>query len=154
MTTRRFSAAAASILLVAACTLDTLPSVSANSEVSRLQSMGYKVVARNRDANTTILRYSGPINASVECGQQGQMQTLKPRIASAGGAVQDFRLNAFLVLSPGSDGVIRSDERDGLYVVSKITRPSSRSAASTIESITFEPGKRGTFASGLSCRAT
>lgn len=152
--TRLSVAAVLAPIVLASCTLDQTPAVSAASEISRLQSLGYNVVARGGEGDTTILRYSGAINGSVECGQNNQMQSMQPRVVSANGAVQDFTLNSFLVLSPGDDGVLRSGDRDGLYVVSKLTRPSARARATDIETITFEPGDRATFTSGLSCRAT
>ena len=79
---------------------------------------------------------------------------MQPVIRTDGGAVQEFRLDAYLVLTPGTDGVLSQSERDGIYVVSKTTRPSSGARASDVEAITFEPGQRGTFRSGLSCRPT
>ncbi|GGH39730.1 hypothetical protein SAMN05444007_11316 [Cribrihabitans marinus] len=154
MTRRRISASALVLPLMVAACAEPLPPVSASDEITRLRSLGYSVSARGAGGDTTVLRYSGPINASVACGQQGQYRTLSPRVAASSGAVQDFRLNAYLILSAGDDGVISGAERDGLYVVSKITRPSARAAASEVETITFEPGERGTFPSGLSCRAT
>ena len=154
MICRRFSASALVLPLLLAACAETLPPVDASGEVNRLRSLGYDVTARSDGGATTVLRYSGPINASVACGQQGQYRTLSPRIAAGSGAVQDFRLNAYLILSPGDDGVLSGTERDGIYVVSKITRPSARAAASGVETITFGPGERGTFPAGLSCRAT
>ena len=155
MTLTRFFCIAISLpLLLAACDVAPSPSKSASDEISRLQSLGYKVAARSGNNDTIVLRYSGPINASVACGQtSGKLRILKPRVVGSNGAVQDFKLNSYLILSPGSDGVISASERDGIYVISKTTRPSARASARSVETITFEPGASGTFPSGLSCRA-
>lgn len=154
MMKRPLSAAAISLLLLAACAIEPLPTVSAASEISRLNSLGYRVVARKSEGNTTVLRYSGPVNASVQCSQNGQVRALRPRVVSSGGSVQEFKLNSYLILSPGSDGVLSPAERDGLYVISRTTRPSARARATAVDTIAFESGYRGTFPSGLSCRAT
>jgi hypothetical protein len=70
------------------------------------------------------------------------------------GAVQDYRLDAYLQLRPGADGLVSQSEHDGIYVVSRTTKPSAGAGATDIEAITFQSGRRGTFASGLSCRPT
>lgn len=156
MTRIQLTAALLSLpLVLAACVNTAQPTVPAGAEVSRLQSMGYRVTARSASGATNVLRYSGPINASVRCGTgSGSMRTMAPRSRSASGGVQDFRLNTYLVLAAGSDGALSARERDGLYVVSRITRPSAGARATEIESIAFEPGKRGAFASGLACEAS
>lgn len=144
MIRKRFIAMAMALpLLLAAC--DEIPGVSADA--AQLQSLGYNVVGRTADGSPVVLRYSGPVNASVRCqNPSGPQGTLNPRVVSSSGAVQEFELNSYLILTGG--GAVS----DGLYVVSKITRPSGR-GASKVESIAFEPGSRGTFVSGLSCRA-
>ncbi|MFL4470175.1 pyruvate/2-oxoglutarate dehydrogenase complex [Tateyamaria armeniaca] len=149
MIKKRLVAIAMSLpLLLAACDEIPVSSGAAAGDVSRLQSLGYDVTGRSADGSTTVLRYSGPVNASVRCGTpSGPRGTLKPRVVAANGTVLEYELNTHLVVSGG--GAVR----DGLYVVSQITRPSGR-GASKVESIAFEPGTRGTFVSGLSCQAT
>jgi len=148
MISKSLSAIALAVpLLLAAC--DDIPVATGPSSgnVERLKGLGYQVVGESESGATTVMRYSGPINASVQCGQSSvQFGTVQPRSVAANGTVQDFKLNSYLVLANGA-------ARDGLYVVSKATRTSSRAAASSIETIAFEPGKSGRFASGLTCRA-
>ncbi|WP_159089277.1 pyruvate/2-oxoglutarate dehydrogenase complex [Tateyamaria sp. Alg231-49] len=148
MITRSLSAIALALpLLLAACDEVPVSTGPSSGNVERLKGLGYQVAAQSESGATTVLRYSGPINASVKCGQSsGQFGTVQPRTVSANGTVQDFKLNSYLVLANGA-------ARDGLYVISKATRSSSRASASSVETIAFEPGKSGRFASGLTCRA-
>lgn len=140
-------------LLLAACETETAQPVRAADEVARLTSMGYRVTAQTDAGNTTVLRYSGPINASVACAQgRGTPRPISSRNVTASGTVEDFELNSYLVLSAGADGVISANERDGLYVVTRLTRPAANADATDIETIAFEPGDRGTFRLGYSCR--
>lgn len=148
MIIRSLSAIALALpLLLAACDEVPVTTGPASGNVERLKSLGYQVTGQSETGATTVMRYNGPINASVQCGQSSdQFGTVQPRTVTANGTVQDFELNSYLVLVNGA-------ARDGLYVISKATRSSSRAAASSIETIAFEPGKSGRFASGLTCRA-
>lgn len=147
------SAVLALPLALAAC-VEPVATTSASAEIARLQAFGYRVSAQSSEGGVTVLRYSGPINASVACRQgSAAFRALSPRLTGSDGSRQDFELNAYLILNPGSDGVLSASERDGIYVVTKTTRPTSSSQASNIETITFSPTSRARFPSGLACRA-
>ncbi|MEL6809387.1 MAG: pyruvate/2-oxoglutarate dehydrogenase complex [Pseudomonadota bacterium] len=148
MITRSLSAIALAFpLLLAACDEVPLTTGPASGNVERLKGLGYRVTAQSESGATTVMRYSGPINASVQCAQSSvQFGTVRPQTVAANGTIQDFDLNSYLVLVNGV-------ARDGLYVISKATRASTRAAASSIETIAFEPGDSGRFSSGLTCRA-
>ena len=150
MTKLPISAIALSLTLFAAA-CDELPVTtgSAVGDVTRLQSQGYRVTGRSQDGTVTVMKYKGAINGSVQCAQgSGPYGTVRPRNVTSNGAVQEFQLNTYLVLTSGT-----TTRRDGLYVISRSTRPSAGAAVNRIESIAFEPGKRGTFPSGLTCQA-
>lgn len=152
---RKLPSAAALVFagLLAAC-VEPVATTSASAEIARLQAFGYRVTAQSEAGGTTVLRYSGPINASVACRRGGAaFQALSPRIQASDGTRQEFELNAYLILNAGSDGVLSASERDGLYVVSKTTRPPGNAPVTDIESITFGPTSRASFPSGLACRA-
>ena len=138
-------------LVLGACV--SQPLVTASEEVSRLQSMGYVVSARSKSGATKVLHYSGPINASVVCGQGRNMTTMARQTQSSDGSIQEYQLRAYLILASRTDGKISAAGRDGIYAVSKVTRPRGKRAASQIETIEFAPGESGTFSTGLSCKA-
>ena len=140
-------------LMLVGC-VEPVADKNAAEEISRLRALGYSVTAQSGGGAVTVLRYSGRINASVMCGTGGTYRVMAPRVAGANGAQQDFKLNTYLILNAGSDGVVSARERDGIYVVSKTTRPTAGAQATSVESITFGPTGRGRFASGLTCRAS
>ncbi|WP_299148080.1 pyruvate/2-oxoglutarate dehydrogenase complex [uncultured Tateyamaria sp.] len=150
MMNRYFCAAALAFpLFLTACDEAPVSYRSTAEDVTRLQSLGFSVAAQTPSGTPMALRYTGPINAAVQCRTpSGQARTPRPRATAANGTVEEYKLNSYVMFEPGSGA------RDGLYVVSKATRPSARRAATKVETIAFAPGERGTFASGLSCRAT
>lgn len=127
------------------------PDVSIDAEVARLKQQGFRQVTRTTDG-TRILRYSGRINSAVECrtGSNG-FARIPSRQRTADGQTQTITLDAYLRLSPGSDGILSNSERDGIYIVTIKTR--GRGGSTTLTGIKFGPRGQATFRSGLTCRA-
>lgn len=143
------------LALAAGCATSDYQARSAADEVARLSALGFRTTYQSSDDRVRVMTYSGPINAAVHCAApSGAYRAQAARTRTPDGAVQDYRLDAYLQLRAGADGVLSPSERDGIYVVSRTTRPSAGARATDIEGITFESGRRGTFASGLSCRPT
>lgn len=125
---------------------------SVAAEVTRLRALGFRQVGGRASDGSVRLEYSGPVNGAVLCAPPGgQPARIQAQSSTADGRNQTIGLDAFVTLSPGADGVLQPNERDGLYVVTIVTR--SGRAAPTVQGITFGPGGQGTFRSGLTCRA-
>lgn len=127
------------------------PDVSIEEEVARLKKQGFRQVTRTSDG-TRILRYSGRITSAVECRRSSNsFAPIPSRRRTADGQTQTVTLDAYLQLSPGSDGVLRSSGRDGIYIVTIKTR--GRGGNTSLTGIKFGPRGQGSFRSGLTCRA-
>jgi len=127
------------------------PDVPVTDEIARLKQLGFRQVTKTADG-TYILRYSGPITRAVECRRSSDSYAPIParrRISS--GQTQTITLDAYLRLSPGADDILSGHERDGIYIVTIRTRGGGRGTALT--GTKFGPRGRGSFASGLTCRA-
>ena len=127
------------------------PDVSIDAEVARLQQLGFRQVTRTGDG-TRILQYSGRINSAVECrqGAGGEFARVAARGRNAQGQSRTITLDAYLQLSPGTDGVLRNSGRDGIYIITVKTRDGGRSVLTGTK---FGPRGQGALPSGLTCRA-
>lgn len=126
------------------------PDVPIEEEVARLKQLGFRQVTRTSDG-TRVLRYSGRITRAVECRRGGSsFAPIPSRQRAANGLTQTISLDAYLTLSPGSDGVLSNYERDGIYIVTIKTRGGG---GSTLTGIKFSPRGQASFRSGLTCRA-
>ncbi|AZB57432.1 pyruvate/2-oxoglutarate dehydrogenase complex [Cereibacter sphaeroides] len=151
--TRRTPALLAAFLVLAACAETTGPApVPIGAEVARLSALGFRAQGTTAEG-TQILRYAGPVTAAVACrsGTGATFHTPPAQRVRGDGARQRLELDAYLMLTPGPDGMLSPRERDGLYVVTIATRLRGRT---TTESIAFGPGESGSFRSGMTCRPT
>ncbi|WP_434050799.1 MAG: hypothetical protein RDA78_15885 [Roseibium sp.] len=127
------------------------PDVSIDEEVARLSQLGFRQVTRTSDG-TRILRYSGRVNAAVECKRgSNSFARIPASRRTADGQTQTITLDAYLQLTPRSDGILSNSGRDGIYIVTIKTR--GRGANTSLTGIKFGPRSQATFRSGLTCRA-
>ncbi|MEO0979361.1 MAG: pyruvate/2-oxoglutarate dehydrogenase complex [Pseudomonadota bacterium] len=140
-------------VFLAACVSSSVnrPDVSIDEAVASLKQKGFRQVTRTSDG-TRILRYSGRINSAVECRTgSNSFARIPSRQRTADGQTQTITLDAYLQLSPGSDGILSNSERDGIYIVTIKTR--GRGGSTSLTGIKFGPRGQATFRSGLTCRA-
>ncbi|WP_305984513.1 hypothetical protein [Roseibium sp. MMSF_3544] len=146
------SGAALFVMLVflAGCVSSTTniadPGVAA--EVSRLKQLGFRHVTQT-DTGTQILRYSGPINRSVECRRgSGGYAPIQARSQTNAGGFQTVKLDAYLRISPASGR--NQVRRNGIYIVTIRERDGGETKLS---GATFSPRGQGRLPGGLRCRA-
>lgn len=130
-------------------TSPNLKDVAVADEIVRLKRLGFREVTQTADG-TRILRYSGPVTSAVECRLNSNSFAPIPARRSVAGQTQSVTLDAYLRLSPGSDGVLTASGRDGIYIMTIRTRGGGKT---TLSSTKFSPRGSGSFASGLTCRA-